>query len=104
MIEQSVLLKTYLWAVLCLLLVAVVFCLIRALKGPRITDRVVALNVIGTIVVLMICILSYLLGESFLIDVAILYAMLNLVGVIVLCRAARERHYELKRKKEEHRD
>ena len=92
--------KTIFAVLLCLMLAEVVFCLVRALKGPRISDRVVALNVIGTIVVLMICMLSYLLEASFLVDVAILYAMLNLVGVVVLCRVATVRHAELKEKQE----
>ena len=100
MIAVSEPIKTIFAVLLCLMLLEVVFCLVRALKGPRISDRVVALNVIGTIVVLMICMLSYLLEASFLVDVAILYAMLNLVGVIVLCRVAAVRHRELKEKQE----
>jgi len=44
---------------------------------------------------MMICILSYLLDEAFLIDVAILYALLNMLVVVVLTRAATHRHYEM---------
>ncbi|MBQ3010654.1 MAG: sodium:proton antiporter [Oscillospiraceae bacterium] len=95
MIEPTVFLRTFLTAALCIMMCVVFVCLVRALKGPRVTDRVVALNMIGTLVVMMICILSYLLEEAFLIDVAILYALLNMLVVVVLTRVATHRHYEL---------
>lgn len=96
MIELTPFLRGLLLCALCVLAAVIFFCLIRALLGPRISDRVVAMNMAGTVVVLIICLLSYLLGEAFLIDVAILYAMLNLLIVVVLCRVATARHEELK--------
>jgi len=86
MIEPTMLLRSFMIFSLCLMMVVVFVCLIRAIKGPRVTDRVIALNMIGTLVVMMICILSYLLEEAFLIDVAILYALLNMLVVVVLTR------------------
>ncbi len=104
MVEQTVFLHSFLIVVLCVLVAGVFGCLARAIKGPRITDRVVAMNAVGTMVVLMICILSYLLEEAFLIDVAILYALVNMVGVVVLCRVATERHHELEEERKVHHD
>ena len=72
---------------MCLLAVGIVLCLVRAVRGPRYTDRLVAMNLI----------LSYLLEEPCLVDVAILYGLLNLLAVAVLSRVAVEYH----RKKEE---
>ena len=95
MIEPTMLLRSFLTFALCLMMVVVFVCLVRALKGPRITDRVLALNMIGSLVTMMICILSYLLEEAFLIDVAILYALLNMLVVVVLTRVATTRHYEM---------
>ena len=95
MIEPTMLLRSFLIVALCLMMVVVFVCLIRAIKGPRVTDRVIALNMIGTLLVMMICILSYLLEEAFLIDVAILYALLNMLVVVVLTRVATTRHYEI---------
>ncbi len=95
MIEPTVLLHSFLIVALCLMMVVVFVCLIRAIIGPRVTDRVIALNMIGTLVVMMICILAYLLEEAFLIDVAILYALLNMLVVVVLTRVATTRHYEI---------
>ena len=95
MIEATMFLRSFLTVALCLMMVVVFVCLVRALKGPRITDRVLALNMIGTLVTMMICVLSYLLEEAFLIDVAILYALLNMLVVVVLTRVATTRHYEM---------
>ena len=53
-------------------------CLLRAILGPRIADRVVGINMIGTIVIMMIAILALMLGEGYLVDIAIIYAMLSL--------------------------
>lgn len=66
--------------------VLVVFCLVRAVKGPRFTNRVVAVNVVGTMSTAMICAISALLHEDFLADVAIVYALLNFLSVVVLCQ------------------
>ena len=105
MIAPTMLLHNFLIFALCLMMVIVFVCLVRAIKGPRITDRVVALNMIGTLVVMMICILAYLLEEAFLIDVAILYALLNMLVVVVLTRVATTRHYEIHPEElEEHHD
>ena len=95
MIAPTMLLHDFLVFALCLMMVVVFVCLMRAIKGPRVADRVVALNMIGTLVVMMICILAYLLEEAFLIDVAILYALLNMLVVVVLTRVATTRHYEI---------
>ena len=101
MMEPTMFVHTFLIGALCVLMCVVFVCLVRAIIGPRITDRVVALNMIGTLVVIMICILSYLLEEAFLIDVAILYALLNMLVVVILTRVAERRHQELKEEQEE---
>ena len=61
-------------------------CLLRAILGPRIADRVVGINMIGTIVIMMIVILSLMLGEGYLVDIAIIYAMLSFLAVVVLAK------------------
>ncbi len=58
--------------------------LIRAIIGPRVTDRILSINMICTMVVACTCILAYYLDESYLYDVAILYAMLSFITVLIL--------------------
>ncbi len=61
--------------------------LIRAVVGPRITDRILAVNMMGTMVISSIAILSRLLRESYLVDVALIYAMISFVVVLILATA-----------------
>ena len=78
MAECTSVLRDVLIVLLCILTAVMLLCLIRAVRGPRYTDRLAALNLVCTVVVLMVCILSYVLGASYLVDVAILYGLLNL--------------------------
>lgn len=64
----------------------IVLCLIRCVGGPRIADRIVAVNSIGTMTIIIIAILSVLLEEAYLLDVCLIYAMLSFVAVIVLTK------------------
>ena len=61
-------------------------CLLRAIRGPRIADRVVGINMIGTIIIMMIAILALMLEEGYLVDIAIIYAMLSFLAVVVLVK------------------
>jgi len=74
----------------------VLCCLIRAIKGPRITDRILAGNMIGTIVMMVITILSGKLGEGYLMDVCLVYAMISFVGVVVFTKVYEKSHQEEK--------
>ena len=58
--------------------------LIRSIIGPRITDRILCINMIGTMVICCIAILSRLLKESYLVDVALIYAMISFLSVLIL--------------------
>ena len=61
-------------------------CLIRAIRGPRISDRIVAVNMMGTLIVIIICVLAFLMGEGYLVDVAIIYTMLSFLAVVLLTK------------------
>lgn len=64
----------------------IVACLIRSVLGPRVTDRIVAVNSIGTMTIVIITILSVLMDEAYLLDVCLIYAMISFVAVIVLTK------------------
>ncbi|MEG0268998.1 MAG: monovalent cation/H+ antiporter complex subunit F [Clostridia bacterium] len=66
--------------------VLTLLCLFRAIRGPRIADRVVSINMICTMTLCMICILAMMLGEGYLADVALIYALLGFLAVVVLCK------------------
>ena len=60
--------------------------MIRAIKGPRIADRVVAVNMIGTMTMLAIAILAMALNQSYLLDVCLIYVMISFLAVVVLSK------------------
>ena len=74
------------YGVLCVLAVMQILCLIRAVIGPRIADRLVAVNMITTMVIVMIGILAVLKKESYLVDICLIYAMISFLAVVVLSR------------------
>ena len=69
-----------------LIAILIVACLIRSVLGPRVTDRIVAVNSIGTMTIVIIAVLSVLLEEAYLLDVCLIYAMISFVAVIVLTK------------------
>ena len=72
--------------VLTVLGILMFFCLLRSVLGPRVADRLVGINMVGTIVIVMVAILAIMQNEGYLIDVAIIYAMLSVLAVVVLAR------------------
>lgn len=72
--------------VLVILAILVFACLIRAIIGPSVTDRLMAVNMMGTIVIVIIGILALLLKEGYLMDVAIIYAIISFLAVVVFAK------------------
>ena len=60
---------------------------IRAVRGPRFTDRIVAINMIGTMTTVMIGILSAYLGET-----SLVYSLLSFLAVVVMCHVVTLHH------------
>lgn len=91
-------------AVICCIAVLIVLCLIRSVLGPRVTDRIVSVNSIGTMTITIIALFSVLLDEAYLLDVCLIYAMISFVAVIVLTKiytgVYREEHSEEQSKEE----
>lgn len=80
-----------------LVLLALV-CLVRCIMGPRISDRVMAVNMIGTLTIIMVVVFTVYLKEAYLADIALIYAMISFLSVVVLCKVYtgifRERKHE----------
>lgn len=62
------------------------FVLIRAVKGPEIVDRIVAINMLGTLTIMVIAILSLWYSQGYLLDVSLIYAMISFLAVVILTR------------------
>ena len=74
------------YGILSILAVMLILCLIRAVIGPRIADRLVAVNMMTTMVTVIIAILAVLKDAGYLIDICLIYAMISFLAVVVLSR------------------
>lgn len=71
---------------LLLLSVGILFALIRAIRGPRIADRIMGINLISTLSLSCLAILAILLNQSWLLDVCLIYGLLSFLTVVVLAK------------------
>jgi multicomponent Na+:H+ antiporter subunit F len=65
---------------------AMALAMVRALLGPTVYDRVLAVNMFGTKTVLMISVLGFLAGRPDFLDMALLYALINFVGTLAVLK------------------
>ena len=72
-------------AVLAILL-AMGLALVRAMLGPTLYDRILAVNNVGTKTVLFIALLGYLDGRPEFLDIAMVYALINFISIIGVLR------------------
>lgn len=66
------------------ILSTMVLAVIRAIKGPSIYDRVLAVNMFGTKTALLLAVVAFLFGRADFLDLALAYALINLVGVLAV--------------------
>nr|WP_010131688.1 monovalent cation/H+ antiporter complex subunit F [Microbulbifer agarilyticus] len=83
-------------ATLIALLVVMSLALARAIKGPSIHDRILAVNMFGTKTVLLIAVICFTFGKPEFLDIALVYALINFVSVIGVLRyfEFRSRHQD----------
>ncbi|MCI9047864.1 MAG: sodium:proton antiporter [Hungatella sp.] len=68
------------------LAVLIVISIVRSILGPGISDRIIAVNMIGTMVIMITAILSVMLNENYLADICLIYAMISFLGVVLFCK------------------
>jgi len=66
------------------ILVTMGLALLRAFLGPNIYDRILAVNVFGTKTVLLIAVIGFITGRPEFIDIAIVYALINFIGIVAV--------------------
>lgn len=67
-------------------LFALTLCVIRALKGPTVFDRVLAGNTIGTLAILLLACVGFLTERPEFLDIGITYGLLNLIGTLAVLK------------------
>lgn len=75
------------------ILVTMALALGRALLGPTVYDRVLAVNMFGTKTVLLVAIIAFLSGRPDFLDLALAYALINFVGVLAVLEFFRKKRH-----------
>ncbi len=79
--------------------------LVRALLGPSIFDRILAVNMFGTKAVLLVAVFAFISGRPDVLDIALLYSLLNFIGVVAALRLVqRDKKYAQNRSELEHKE
>ena len=81
-------------AVLFLLTGGLFFSLLRAIRGPRMADRILGINMTGSLTTAAIALLAVLLDQSWLLDVCLIYCMISFLAVVVLAKISIASHEE----------
>ena len=68
------------------ILIAMGLVLLRALRGPTVYDRILAVNLFGTKTVLIIALYGFLTGRPDFLDIALVYALINFIGTVAVLR------------------
>ncbi len=75
-------LDTLLWIALFIQALAALGCMYRVIKGPSVSDRVVALDSIGISLISITAMLSVLLRSQSFMDIILLLGILAFIGTI----------------------
>jgi multicomponent Na+:H+ antiporter subunit F len=68
------------------ILVALALVVLRALRGPTVFDRVLAGNSVGNLAIMLLAVVGFLTGRPEWLDVAITYALLNVISTLVILK------------------
>ena len=66
--------------------VLIIISLIRTITGKLTADKIIGLNMTSTLTVLAMIILTALLGEDYIADIAIIYVMLSFISILILAK------------------
>ncbi|MBN2102154.1 MAG: cation:proton antiporter [Candidatus Aenigmarchaeota archaeon] len=69
-----------------LVLVSVIISLIRLIRGPTAYDRMIAIDAISSLMIILIVLLAFIISDVMLIDIAVLYAILNFIGTLAVSK------------------
>jgi len=86
--------------ILIILAILLFLCLVKACLGPKVADRLLAINMMGTIVIVIIAILTIVMDEGYLADICFIYATISFLAVIVLTKVVQGIYKEEKIKED----
>ena len=72
------------------IILAIVIVLFRAIKGPKVYDRILAVNVISTKTVILIALVGFIYERPHFLDIAIVYALINFIATFAILKFGSE--------------
>jgi multicomponent Na+:H+ antiporter subunit F len=79
------------YAVSFALILTMALALARAILGPSVYDRVLAMNMFGTKTVLLVSVIAFIFGRPDFLDLALAYALINFIGVLAVLEFFQDR-------------
>ena len=73
-------------AAMAAILITMALALVRAFAGPTVYDRILAANMFGTKMILLIAVLGFLTGRPDFLDLALIYVLLNFIGTFAVLK------------------
>ncbi|HFB2047967.1 MAG: pH regulation protein F [Hyphomicrobiaceae bacterium] len=83
------------------IILAMTLCVVRAVKGPTLFDRVLAGNAVGTLAILLLIVTGFLLERPEWTDIGLTYALLNIVAALAILKYFRSEHILHRAKRED---
>ena len=65
----------------------------RALLGPTVYDRILAVNMFGTKTVLLIAVFAFLSDRHDILDIALIYALINFISVVAVLKLVEQGNF-----------
>lgn len=73
-------------------LLTMVLTIYRAIKGPTVYDRILAVNSFGTLTVVLIAVHGFLADRPDFLDLALVYSLINFIGTIAVSKYVEYSH------------
>ena len=75
------------------ILITILLALARVIMGPTVYDRIAAMNMIGTKTILLIAVFAFLTDRHDLLDIALVYALINFIGVVAVLKLVEQGNF-----------
>ncbi len=83
---MEAIINTIIYIAIILISLGAILSSIRFIKGPQAADRTIALDTLSVIAIAVLVLLGYLYNRYIYIDLALVYAVLGFIGIIVVAR------------------
>ncbi|APH39768.1 MULTISPECIES: cation:proton antiporter [Methanohalophilus] len=68
------------------MVLSIIPCIHRIIKGPTIPDRVIAVDALATVIVVMLGVYSFVQESVFFMDVALVISIIAFVGTVTIAK------------------